>query len=85
MKIINPDLWSLGQKLRWFVIVPPSLAVLLLTASLSASCPEMSWKSRQSRWPRRRIDDLALRVDSFFQAGGCPDPGHSLAAEGTRT
>ena len=32
MKVTNPGLWSLGQKLRWLVIVPPSLAVLLLTA-----------------------------------------------------
>ena len=32
MKFVNPDLWSLRQKLRWFVILPLSLAVLLVTA-----------------------------------------------------
>jgi PAS domain S-box-containing protein len=66
MKIINPDLWSLRQKLRWFVILPPSLAVLLLTALVVSIVSKNEVELQAEQVARARIEDLALRVDSFF-------------------
>jgi PAS domain S-box-containing protein len=66
MKIIRPGLWSLGQKLRWLVIVPPSLAVLLLTALVVSIISRNELEKKASQMAEASIEDLALRVENFF-------------------
>jgi hypothetical protein len=66
MRIIQPGLWSLGQKLRWLVIVPPSLAVLLLTALVVSILSRNELEKQANQMARESIDDLAIRVENFF-------------------
>jgi PAS domain S-box-containing protein len=66
MRIIKPGLWTLGQKLRWLVIVPPSLAVLLLTALVVTIISRNELEKQAGQMARARIEDLALRVENFF-------------------
>jgi PAS domain S-box-containing protein len=64
MRLIRPGLWSFGQQLRWFVILPTILAVLLLTATIIS---EEELEIRAKHRAEDRTEQLALRVENFFR------------------
>ena len=67
MRRINPGLWSFGQKLRWLVILPTILAVLLLTAWVGTIISQKELENRAKHMAESRTEQLALRVESFFR------------------
>ena len=66
IRIVRPSLWSLGQKLRWLVIVPPSLAVLLLTGGVLTKLSMDEMENQANQVAEAKIDDLKLRVEGYF-------------------
>src|SRR5262245_35010507 len=66
MRIMEPGLWSIGNKLRWLVIVPPSLAVLLMTALVVWIMSRNELEKQAKHMAQARIEDLTLRVENFF-------------------
>ncbi len=85
MKIINPDLWSLRQKLRWFVILPPSLAVLLLTAFVVSIVSKNEVEQQAEQVAQREDRRSRAPGGQLLPSRECPDPEHSLASKGTGT
>jgi PAS domain S-box-containing protein len=78
MRLTRPGLWSLGQKLRWLIIVPSSLTMLLLTALVVSILSRNELEKQAKQMASGSIDDLAFRVEYFFR--GADVLSRSIAA-----
>ena len=81
MRFLNPDLWSLRQKLRWFVILPPSLAVLLLTALVVNIVSKNEVEQQADKLARARIEGLAHPGGQLFRSCRSARPNRCRAAK----